>query len=220
MATSTSVTAPSVLDRAFRNRLGRGLVWFGVSGLVILVVSALAFGLALAPLASTARTLGDQGDELIALLGPATESLEAAATSADHGASSLISSETSARDAAAVTSQLADAMDGLGVFSPAFAETAARSRSLSENLKSTADSLHQNQIDSASVATSLRSLANQLKSLKTSVTATVRIAPSGPVTSVGLPLLVALAVALLLWLAALALGCIWLGRRILRGLAI
>jgi cobalamin biosynthesis Mg chelatase CobN len=222
MTTSTRAIVPADIAPGSSRRLGRALVWFGSIGLVLLLLTSVAFALGVAPLASTAAGLEDQRDQLVALLDPAAASLDSAATSADHGVVSLVSSEASAREGAAVTSQLASAMEGLGVFSSSFAETAARSRALSENLMATATALHQNQVDSASVATNLRSLANQLKSLRTSVTAG---SGSGAASSrssgtsapgLGVPLLVGLAVALLLWLAALALGCIWIGRQLLR----
>jgi hypothetical protein len=208
--------APSGTDPALTRRLGQGLTWFGWAGVVLLIASAVAFAMTVRPLAETAGSLEDQRTQLVGLLGPAGDSLDSAAASADHGVASLVSSETAARNAATVTSQLASAMEGLGVFSPAFAETAAQSRSLSDNLIATADALHQNQIDSAGVATNLRALANQVKALRLSVGGSSTATGGGAVSTVGLPLLVALAVALLLWLGALAVGCIWVGRRLLR----
>jgi hypothetical protein len=203
--------------------LGRGTGWaliaFGGIGLAILALTAVVAASSLAPLAESAAALESQRAQALALLGPAADSLESAATSADHAGGSLVASESSARDAATVTGQLADALGSLAGFSSSFDEVARQSRSLSESLTRTADSLHQNQIDSASVGLSLHMLARQLTDLRISLGGadTGSAAPSTQSTPNGASagLLIALATGLLLWLAAMAIGSMWLGRRIL-----
>lgn len=193
-------------------RLGSVLIAFGVAGLAILVATVIALVLAVGPLAAAAADLDQARGNVAALVGPSADALEATAASADHAGQSLGQSETTARDAAAVTSQLADAMNGLAAFSGAFADTAARARSLSDDLTRTADAIHQNQLDSTTAATQLRALSTQLRDLQSRLAAD-QIATPGALDRLALPVAVGLGGLLLVWLAGLAFGAIWLGRR-------
>jgi len=207
-----SGTGPLPLP-AHRERLGRALVGFGVVGLVLLGACLIAVALSLAPLVTSAQALEQQRTAAADLIGPAADALDSTATSAEHAGSSLGQSVSAARDAASVTGQLADALGGLAAFSSAFADTASRSRALSDDLSRTADSLAQNQTDSATAAAQLRDLADRLRQLGE------RLGPAGnPPTSnlagIALPLTLGLVSLLLLWLAAIAVASIWLGRRL------
>ena len=223
--TSSSRTAPAPPGATVRTRvgpqpllpgdrrLGSALVGFGVVGLALLGACIVAATLALAPLLSSAQALEQQRTAAADLIGPAADALDSTATSAEHAGTSLGQSVTAARDAATVTGQLADALGGLAAFSSAFSDTANNSRALSDDLSRTADSLAQNQTDSATAAAQLRDLADRLRQLGE------RLGPaSGPPTDnlagIALPLTLGLVVLVLVWLAAIAVASIWLGRRL------
>ena len=198
------------------DRRGAALVAFGVSGLVLLGACLAAVIAAVVPLASTAAALEQQRTEAVALIGPAASALEATASSADNAGTSLGSSVSAAREAAAVTGQLANALQGLAAFSSAFGDTATRSRALSDDLATTADALARNQLDSAATAASLRALADRLKQLGQTLGAADSPPPSA-LAGVAIPLALLLTVLVLAWLAGIALAAIWLGRRLRAG---
>jgi hypothetical protein len=197
-------------------RLGNVLIGFGVAGLAILVGTVIALLLAVGPLAAAAADLDAARGNVAALVGPSADALEATATSAEHAGQSLGQSETTARDAASVTSQLADAMSGLAAFSSAFADTAARARSLADDLNRTADAIHQNELDTATAATQLRTLSTQLRDLQSRLGAD-QIATPSQLDRLALPVAVGLGGLLLIWLGGLAVGAIWLGRQLRAG---
>lgn len=195
------------------DRRGTALVAFGVAGLVLLGACLAAVVAAVVPLADTAAVLEQQRTEAVALIGPAASALESTASSAENAGTSLGSSVAAAREAAVVTGQLADALQGLAAFSSAFGDTASRSRALSDDLATTANALAQNQLDSASTAASLRALADRLQQLGRTLGAADSPPPSA-LADVAIPLALLLTALVLLWLAGVALAAIWLGRRL------
>lgn len=199
-------------------RLGTVLVAFGVTGLAILLVAIVVLVVAIVPLLSAASDLERAREDAVALAGPAADALDATASSADHAGDSLNESETTARDAAGVAGQLGDAMGGLGFLSGSFTETATRAHALADDLNRTADALHQNRLDSLSAAAQLHALAGQLHDLEGQLVADGAAGPPSGIGGAGLVLVLILFDLLLVWLAAMALGAVWLGRRIRAGL--
>jgi hypothetical protein len=222
--TTSSRSAPTMAGRTgiragapapSGERVGAALIGFGVIGLLLLGACLLVVAVSLAPLLSGASALEDQRAAAADLVGPAADTLEATATSAEHAGTSLGQSVSAARDAASVTGQLADALEGLSAFSSAFADTATRSRALSDDLSRTADALAQNQTDSASAAAELHALADRVRQLGERL-GTAESPPTNNLARLALPLAMGLVALVLLWLAAIAVASIWLGRR-LRG---
>lgn len=195
------------------HRLGPALIGFGVVGLVLLGACLVAVALSLAPLVNSAQTLEQQRTAAAELIGPAADALDSTASSAEHAGTSLGQSVGAARDAASVTGQLADALEGLAAFSSAFGDTASRSRALSDDLSRTADSLAQNQTDSATAAAQLRDLADRLRQLGERL-GSAGGPPTNNLAGVALPLTLGLVALVLLWLAAIAVASVWLGRRL------
>jgi hypothetical protein len=200
-----------------RRNLSRALIGFGATGLVLTIALGIAVVAALGTVAGLASSLESQRAAATKLLAPASAALHSAASSAGHAGASLAGSESAARDGAAVTGQLADAMGGLAAFSSAFADVASRSRALSDNLTRTADSLHRNQADTAAVAFALEGLASEVDSLRASVDGSPSggggTAPPSGSASAAVTFLGALLIGLFAWLGALALGSLWLGLR-------
>ena len=92
-----------------------------------------------------------------------------------------------------------------------FGELAARSRTLSTSLNTTADALGSDIADTAAVGRDLNRLADQLDQLRASTGA------GGPsAASTGFAWLPILLLALLLWLAVPAAASLWIGLRLLR----
>jgi hypothetical protein len=209
---AATIDALQVLDR---RRAGTALVAFGGIGLVVLAACVVALLVALVPLANEAAMLEQQRASAVELIGPAADALETTATTAQNAGVSLGQSVAAARDAASVTGQLADALGGLSAFSSAFADTAARSRTLSDDLTRTATALSQNQADAATAASQLRSLADQLRQLSGSVGG-ANASPASSLAGVALPLAIALVALALVWQGGIAVACIWLGRRLRR----
>lgn len=213
MTSSATIDALQSLDR---RRAGTALVAFGAIGLTILAACLVAVLAAFLPLANEAASLEQQRASAIALIGPAADALDTTATTATNAGASIGQSVAAARDAAAVTGQLADALGGLSAFSSAFADTAARSRTLSDDLTRTATALSQNQADTATAAAELRSLAEQLHQLGDSLGGT-DAPPASSLAGLALPLAIALVALALVWLGGIAVASIWLGRRLRRG---
>lgn len=206
--------------RAVPNRqLGSSLVVFGVVGLVLLAACLVAVAASVAPLLRGASALEEQRAAALELIGPSADALESTATSAEHAGTSLGQSVSAAREAAGVTGQLADALQGLAAFSSAFADTANRSRSLSDDLSHTADALAQNQTDSATASSQLRALADRLRQLAERL-GTADSPPTDTLAGIAIPLAIGLVTLLLLWLAVIAAACIWIGRRMRGGAAV
>jgi hypothetical protein len=213
---------------AASRRIGAGLIAFGVVGLALI---ALVVALVLGPLGSLGDAAGGfdrQRAQLLELLEPATQTLDHAGTSAANAGVSLGQAAVAARDAAGLTLQLADAADklaqlgsvdvlGTRPFSDAagsFAELATRSRTLSTNLMTTADSVTSNVSDTAGAASDLHTLARQLDGLRSS------LGPTGGTSlsaSTAFDLMRIVLVGLLAWLAVPAIVAIALGVRLVRG---
>jgi hypothetical protein len=196
-------------------RVGSALVVFGFVGLVLLAACLVAVAASVAPLLRGASALENERAAALQLIGPAADSLETTADSAEHAGTSLGQSVGAAREAAGVTGQLADALQGLAAFSSAFADTATRSRALSDDLSRTADSLAQNQTDSATASSQLRTLADRLRQLAERL-GTADSPPTDTLAGIAIPLAIGLVSLLLLWLAVIAGASIWLGRRMRR----
>jgi hypothetical protein len=210
-----------------RRRLGSALVGFGAVGLALLLALAVIVGLSLDGLGRAATDLAGQRESAIAMLEPAADALDRAATSAANAGASLTSAGGAARRASALTTQLAGAFDGLaqlgafeilgarpfGALTGEFSSVATEARTLSGDLETTADALDANVTDSTTVAADLRTLADQLDRLRDSVRAGG--SPTTDPATAGTLLRIALIVilALLAWLAVPAVVAIELGRR-------
>ena len=201
-------------------RLGRGLVAFGAVGVVLLLAAAVLVVATLGSLTATAESLSRTQTQLSGMVGPAASSLRSSATAARNAGLSLTASVAAARDAADLTVQLADSLDQLASLSSinilgtqpfaassaSFAQTAARSRSLSTNLSATADAVAANVTDATTVAADLDTLAGQLDALETQVEA----APDPP-SPLALLALDILALGILGWLLVPALVALRIG---------
>lgn len=220
-----------------RRRLGTALLGFGAVGLALLATLAILVTLSLDGLGRAASDLARQRTEAIAMLEPAAAALNEAATSAANAGTSLTSAAGAARRAGDLMARLASSFDGLatlgsfevfgtrpfGALTGEFALVAGEARLLAADLGTTAASLDANVTDSATVAASLRTLADQLDRLRDSVGATTGTgsgaggvdAPASDPGTAGTLLRVALAVilALLAWLAVPAIAAIEIGRR-------
>ncbi len=214
-------------ERSRRRRIGLGLVAFGLVGLVLV---GAAFALVLGTLSAVDDAVTGferQRDELVAMLGPASDALEGAASSASNASNSLTETAAAARNASQLTSRLAESFESLaslGTFTilgarpfaqvaDQFAAVGVESRELSGDLSLAADSMSTNIADSQAVAADLLALSEQLDRLEASVEGTGSPAAADP----GLPLALARLVllGLLLWLAVPALVSIWIGGRLL-----
>lgn len=217
-----------------RRRAARLLLAFGVSGLALLVLVAVLVIGALGAAGEAAGAIETQRARLVALIDPAEAVLDRAAGSSANAGTSLEASAGSARDGAALSLQLADAMEamaraaevdvfGVRPFSGLvddLSAVAASSRTLATDLDATAGALDANVADSRAVADDLGALADELARLRAGLDAT---AAAGGATASGadLPTLVGLArivlLGLLAWLAVPAVLAVWLGWRFRRG---
>ena len=211
-----------------RRRLGMGLIAFGVAGLV-LIGSAGALVLAsLSAVGDAATGFERQRTEIVEMLGPASAALERAASSASHASTSLIETRDSAAQAAQLMTRLSESFDSLAslgsfdVFgarpfaqiSGQFAQVATESRTLSADLARTAAAMDTNITDSAAVAADLRTLANQLDELESSLGA-AGASGTQSAASASLPIDIAklVLIGLLLWFAVPAIAALWIGWR-------
>lgn len=168
-----------------------------------------------------------QRDEIVDMLGPASDALAGAASSASNAGASLTQTTAAARSAAGLTTRLAESFENLaslGSFAilgarpfesvaGQFASVAVEARQLSTDLTTTADAMATNITDSQAVAGQLELLATQLEELEASLATT-----GPPSASSDLPLTAATIVllGLLAWFAIFALASIWLGGRLIR----
>lgn len=214
------------------------MIVFGAVGLLVLSLAAWLILGSLGALGTAAVSIDSQRSRLVALIEPARTALEGAADSAANAGTSLGSSATAARDAAGLTTQLADSMDAmsqaaqvsvLGVqpfasLSGELAGVATRSRTLSTDLAATATALDRNVIDATASAADLRALAERLRLLGAELAASGETGTAGTsaVASTGdaagaVNLARVVIVGLLAWLAVPAVATVWLGRRWRRG---
>jgi len=210
-----------------RRRLGLGLLAFGISGLVLVLLAAVLVLGSLAAVDTAASGFERQRAELVAMIEPAASSLSDAATSASNAGSSLTTASDASRRAADLTARLAtsfEGMAGLGSFevfgtrpfagvASQFSDVATQSRTLSSELTATADALSTNVADSAAVAADLRDLADRLRQLEAG-TGGAGGADAGSSLPIGAARLVLLG--LLAWLAVPAIVSTWLGWRLAR----
>jgi hypothetical protein len=202
--------------------LGRAMMAFGAAGLALLLVAAVLLVVTIGSLSAAAANLGSERDQLAAMVGPASASLRSSATAARNASASLGQSATAARDGSALMRQLAASLDQLSALSSisilgqspfasaaaSFVDTAAKSRTLADNLESAATALDTNVADAGQVATSLDGLATQLDSLKTELANT----PAAPPPWAWFALDV-VALGLIAWLGVVAGAAFWIGRR-------
>jgi hypothetical protein len=226
-----------------RRRLGLGLIAFGVSGVVLVGSAALLVLASLSAVDDAATGFERQRAEILAMLGPASDSLAGAADSAANAGASLAETRDAATSAARLTTRLAESFEGMAslgtveifgtrpfaAMAGQFTAVAVESRTLSADLEATALSMDTNIADSAAVAENLRALAGQLDALEASLGAGspapgASAAPSssppagGPglaPTSSALPIAAArfVLMGLLAWLAIPAIASIWIGWR-------
>lgn len=214
------------LRRQRRRRIGLGLIAFGVAGLVLIGAAGALLLASFKAVEDAASGFEEQRAEILAMLGPASDALDGAASSAANAGTSLQETRDAANQASELMRRLASSFESLaslGTFeilgarpfaslSGQFAEVAAESQTLSADLSEAATAMTTNVSDSAAVAADLRELAAQLDTLETSLGG-----PDGeaPARDTGLPIAAAQAVliGLLLWLAVPAIAAISLGWR-------
>jgi hypothetical protein len=211
-----------------RRRLGWALIAYGVFGLVLVVGGAVLVLGSLSVVDGAATAFEETRAEVVAVLGPASDSISSAATSAGNAGGSLGEASASARSAAQLTTRLADGFDSLaelGTFSVLgaqpfesvavqFAVAASDARAVSQNLTDMADSMTTNVADSQAVAADLERLAEQLDTLESGLatTSTTSLASLGIAVDAARLVLVGL----LLWLAVPAAASIWVGARLVQ----
>jgi hypothetical protein len=232
-------TASLTPELARRRRLGLGLLAFGASGLVLIGAAALLVLASLSAVDDAATGFERQRTEILAMLGPASDSLAHAATSAANAGASLSETRDAATSAAGLTTRLAESFESLAALgsfdllgtrpfaqiSSQFASVAVEARTLSGDLQAAAISMDTNIGDSAAVAEDLQALADQLEVLEASLGGGPAAvpgsspSPSGaagvPATSASLPIAAArfVLMGLLAWLAIPAVASIVLGWR-------
>jgi hypothetical protein len=208
-----------------RRRAGRGLLAFGVAGIVLLLLAGWLLLGSLGAVADATADLDAQRVRLAELLPPAEQALEGAADSAANAGTSLQTSGQSARDASDLVSRLALAMDGMssaaqievlgvkpfGTLSDDLGRVASESRTLAADLILTASSLDKNVLDSQAAASDLRALASEVRVLHTELVAGSGAAAGSMETT--LTIARAVVIGLLLWLAVPAVVAAWLGWR-------
>jgi len=215
-----------------RRRLGFGLLAFGISGLVLVLLAAVLVLGSLAAVDTAASGFERQRAELVAMIDPAASALSDVATSAANAGASLTRASDASRRAADLTTRLAtsfEGMAGLGSFdvfgarpfagvASQFSDVAAQSRTLSTDLTATADAVLTNVADSAAVAVGLRGLADRLRRLEASTGVSGSGAPGTTGAGSSLPIGTARLVllGLLAWLAIPAIVSTWLGWRLAR----
>ena len=215
------------LRRQRRRRIGLGLIAFGVAGLVLIGAAGALMLASFKAVGDASSGFEDQRAEILAMLGPASDALDGAASSAANAGTSLQETRDAATQASELMRRLASSFENLaslGTFeilgarpfaslSGQFAEVAAESQTLSTDLSEAATAMTSNVSDSAAVAADLRVLAAQIDTLETSLGA----GQDGEVPSAGagLPIAAAQAVliGLLLWLAVPAIAAVSLGWR-------
>ena len=214
---------------ARRRRLGFGLLAFGISGLVLVLLAAVLVLGSLAAVDTAVSGFERPRAELVAMIDPAASALSDAATSASNAGASFTRASDASRRAADLTLRLAtsfEGMAGLGSFdvlgarpfagvASQFTDVATQSRTLSTDLTATADALATNVADTGAVAVGLRALSDRLRRLEASTGASPSGAAGGgsslPIGAARLVLL-----GLLAWLAIPAIVSTWLGWRLAR----
>lgn len=217
---------PRLTPRRAR-RLGWALMAFGLVGLLLVgAAGALVLG-SLNAVGAAVTGFEAQRDEIVEMLGPASDALAGAASSASNAGTSLSQTSAAARNAAELTTRLAESFENLASLSSfnifgarpfesvagQFASVGVEARQLSTDLTATADAMATNITDSQAVAGQLELLATQLEELEASLAniATPSAGSDLPLTAATIVLL-----GLLAWFAIFALASIWLGGRLIR----
>lgn len=226
--TAREVTLVAVPAR-HRRGLASALLSFGAAGLVLVVCGAALVLGSIGALGDTATTIDAQRRSLTALLGPAADAIDHAASSARDAGTSLTASAAAARDAADLTDQLASAMTRMsdaarveilgtqpfGSTADEFRAVADRSSVLSIDLRRTSATLDTNVTGASTAADDLARLAGQLRELRDGLGPAASGDPGDPArTAIDATRIVLLG--LLAWLAVPAVAAIWLGWRWLR----
>lgn len=226
--TTGDITLVAV-PRGRQRGLASALLSFGAAGLLLVVCGAALVLGSIGALGDTAATLEAQRRSLIAMLGPAADAMDHAATSAKDAGTSLTSSAGAARDAADLMDQLATAMARMsdaarveilgtqpfGSAAEQFRAVADRSTALSKDMRRTSDTLDTNVTGATTASADLAQLAVQLRSLRDGLGPPGSDDPVVPArTAVDATRIVLLG--LLAWLAIPAIAAMWLGWRWLR----
>ena len=201
---------------------------FGVTGLVLIGAAGALVLASLGAVDDAATGFEEQRTEILGMLGPASDALEAAASSASNAGASLTETRDAATQAAELMNRLAtsfESLASLGEFevfgtrpfaslSGQFTEVATESRTLSTDLTDAANAMATNVTDSAAVAADLRVLAGQLHELELSLGGdTDGQVPAADSASLPIDAARFVLVGLLLWLAVPAVASVWLGWR-------
>jgi hypothetical protein len=212
--------------RRRRRRIAYGLLGFGLSGLVLILAAAVLVLGSLGAVDDVASGFERQRAELVAMVGPAADALDSAATSVTNAGASLTSSATAAEQAATFTTRLAGSFEGLAALgsfevfgarpfaglADEFARVGTDARALSGDLLATAGALRTNVVDTASVAADLRTLSTRLDALETSLGASAGAGLGSATVALNAARIVLLG--LLVWLAVPAVLATWLGWRL------
>jgi hypothetical protein len=221
---------PAIRHRR-RRRIAYGLLGFGLAGLVLLLAATVLVLGSLGAVDDAASGFERQRAEIVAMLEPAADALDSAATSAANAGGSLTSSADAAEQAAAFTSRLAGSFESLTVLSSfevlgtrpfaglgdEFLRVGTDARALAADLISTAGALRTNVADTGQVATDLRALATRLDALETSLGASEGAGLGSATAALNAARIVLLG--LLTWLAVPAVLSTWLGWRLTRRIA-
>ena len=227
----SGAAGPAVIARRRRRRrIAYGLLGFGLSGLVLLLGAGVLVLGSLGAVDDAASGFERQRAELLAMLEPAANAIDNAATSVTNAGASLTSSADAAEQAATFTTRLAGSFEGLAGLSSLeifgtrpfaglgeeFQRVGTDARTLSQDLLVTAGSLRTNVTDTAAVAADLRTLATRLDALETSLGGTDGGGLGDATAALNAARIVLLG--LLAWLAVPAVLCTWLGWRLSRRL--
>jgi hypothetical protein len=226
-----AVTSRAARRRIRRRRIGIALLAFGLSGVGLVLIAAVLLVGSLSALRDAATGFERQRAEVIAMLGPASDALSKAATSASNAGTSLTQTSAAADRAASLTSRLADSFDGLaalgsfevfgtrpfGDVAGQFSAVGGEARALSTDLTSSASAMRTNVADSAAVAADLRTLSTQLSQLEASLGAGDGASAAAGSASLPIEALFLVLLGLLAWFAVPAVVSAWLGWRLVRG---
>jgi hypothetical protein len=207
-----------------RRRLGRGLVAYGVIGLVALVVVGIGLGIAVVRARDVLDRIEQQRVAVVRLLDATSLLLGTTASSVDRLGTTLSSTEEAVRRGAELTRTLSTAgttmadlaaVDILGLqpFAGAavpFGTLSEQATSLAVSLDSTAVALDTNRVDLATLVEDLRGISADLEDIEASIV-DVRL-----VGDVALSLGLVVVIVLLAWLSVPAFAAIVLGRRLMR----
>jgi hypothetical protein len=174
------MTFLSSLSRRDQRRLGTGLVVYGAAGLLLLLLTAVLVAGSLGAIIDLGATIDRQRAALIASLDATSATLGEVDLASAGVSDNVRTGATAARDAAALTTDLAAAMDELQAASGVsflgnkpfaalgdrFAEVGTRSRAVSTSLQSLATTMDRDVTQIAAVRTSLVAARVQVDNLR------------------------------------------------------